>query len=84
LIGVGKTLDITLEESGIVVNDQYLRRYSVSHGGWTCFISALPAMLCVMISRWFVDHCGYSAHPFIQSPILNGLGDIFGGSRSMT
>jgi hypothetical protein len=67
-IGVGKTLDITLEESGIVVNDQYPRRFSVSHGGWTRFVSALPAIFHVMVTRWFIDHGSYSAHPSVQTP----------------
>ena len=74
-IGVGKTLDIPLEESGIVVNDQYLTRYGVSHGGRTRVASTLPAMLRVMVSRWLVDHCGHAAHPSVQTPVQNGLGD---------
>jgi len=81
-IGVGKTLDITLEESGIVVNDQYLRRLDVFHGGRTRFVSTLPAMLRVMVSRWFIDHCVHSAHPSVQTPVLNGLGDMFGETSS--
>jgi hypothetical protein len=40
-------------------------------------VSALPAMLRVMVSRWFVDHCGHSGHPSVQTPVLNGLGDIY-------
>ena len=66
-IGVGKTLDIPVEEIGIVVNDQYLRRYGLSHGGRTRMISTLPAMLRVTVSRWSVDHCGHSAHPKVSS-----------------
>ena len=82
-IGVRKTLDIPIEESGIVINDQYLRRYGVSHGGRTRVVSTLPAVFRVMVSRWFVDHCCHTARLSVQTPALNGLEDMFGGTGSL-
>jgi hypothetical protein len=39
-------------------------------------------LLRTMTSRWIVNHCGHSSHPYVQTPVLNGLGDMFGGTRS--
>jgi len=48
---VGKTLDILIDVSGIVINDQYLRRYGVSRIRRTRVVSTLPAVFRVMVSR---------------------------------
>ncbi len=64
-IGVGKALDILVEEIGIV-NEQYLSRYGFVLGWRTRVVSTLPAMLHIMVSRWLVDHCGLSAHAVLS------------------
>jgi hypothetical protein len=34
-------------------------------------------MFRAVVSRWLVNHCGHSFHPSVQTPVLNGLGDMF-------
>jgi hypothetical protein len=77
-VGVGKALDVP----SIVVNDQYLGRYGISHGGWTRVVCTFPAVFRALVSRWLGSHCDNSPNPSAQTPARNGLGDMFGGTRA--